>query len=148
LTTRAPCTGASMRITWLSGNRRLGRGAQIRVRLPRGARRLTLVARDRTGRKGSASVRVETPRLRIVSLQMPLEVGKDARTMKVRIRSSAPATLTAGGRHYPLRARATRLTVRLPRRPAVGVVNVRFNLSPRTHAASGTIRGTFAVART
>jgi hypothetical protein len=137
-------------LTWVSGNRRLGRGAQIRVRLPRGARRLTLVARDRTGREGSASVRVrvQTPRLRIVSLQMPLKVGKDARTMNVRIRSSAPATLTAEGRHYRLRTRATTLTVRLPRRPAVGVVNVRFKLSPRTHAASGTIRGTFAVART
>ena len=137
-------------LTWYAGRKRLGRGAQIRARLPRGTRRLRLVARDRTGRSGSASmrVRVEAPQLRILSLGVPLKVGRNARSLKVRIRPSAPATLTASGRRYRLRPRRTTLTIRLPSRPRIGIVSVRFRLAPRGGAAQRTVRGTFSVVRT
>lgn len=141
---------AGRALTWFAGSKRLGTGARIRARLPLGTRSLRLVARDRTGRTGVARVRVrvEAPQLRIVSLTVPLKVGPKARSVRVRIRTSASAALTAGGRRYRLRARRTTLTIRLPSRPAVGIVSVPFRLAARDRAARGTIRGTFTVART
>ena len=137
-------------LTWFAGGKRLGRGAQLRVRLPLGMVSLRLVARDRTGRTGSAKVRlrVQAPQLRIVSLKMPLKVRKNARSMSVRIRSSAPAKLVAGGRSFELGKRARKVTITLPKRPAVGVLSVPFKLSPRSGTARGTIRGRFTTVRT
>jgi uncharacterized protein YndB with AHSA1/START domain len=138
------------RLTWYAGRKRLGRGARLRRRLPAGTRRLRLVARDRTGRKGVASlaVRVRRPRLRIARLVVPAKVRRKATTMTVRIRTSAPARLTVGRRRYRIGRRTTKVTIRLPRRPKVGIVGVRFKLSPRGGKAAGTTRGRFSTVRT
>jgi hypothetical protein len=140
-------TGRSL--TWFAGTRRLGRGSRLRVRLPRGTRSLRLVARDRNGLASAArvAVRVTLPALRIVSLRVPERVGRTASTMRVRIRTSAPATLAAGGRRYRLGRSARTVVVRLPRRPAVGVLNVPFRITPRGGTASGRVTGKFSVAR-
>ncbi len=138
------------RLTWFADRKLLGRGSSLRRQLPRGTRKLRLVARDRTGRIGTAtlSVRVRAPRLRLIGLQVPAKVARKARSMKIRLHTSAPATLTAGGRRYRVGRRTVTLKVRLPRRPAVGIVTVSFKLSPRGGAAAGTIRGTLSVLRT
>ena len=137
-------------LTWFAGKKRLGSGRQLRVRLPLRARRLALVARDRTGRKGTSrlSLRVEAPRLRIVDLDVPLKVSRKARTVTVHIKPSATAVLTAARRRFRLGTTRTKLTIPLPARPAVGVLRIPFKLSPTSHAVQGNVKGTFSIART
>jgi Calx-beta domain-containing protein len=143
-----PLRGSAL--TWFAGGKRLGRGTSVRARVPRGTRRLTLVARDRAGRTSTARLRVlvTSPRLRIVALRVPLRVGRRARSLAIRIRPSEPAVLATRGRRFRLPARPTRVTIPLPRRPAVGVLEIPFRLSARSPKAAGTLKGTFSVART
>jgi hypothetical protein len=137
------------RLTWLAGRKRLGRGGQIRAKLPAGTRRLRLLARDSHGRAGTATVRlrVTAPALRIVGLSVPVRVGKKARSVTIRIRPSAPATLTAARKRYRVPAKRTKVTIRLPKKPKVGVLSIPFRLSARGGSATGTVRGKFAVLR-
>ena len=137
-------------LTWFAGKKRLGSGRQLRVRLPLGARRLALVARDRTGRKGTSTrpLRVEAPRLRIVDLDVPLKVSRKARTVTVQIKTSAAAVLNAARRRFRVGTKRTKLTIPLPARPAVGVLQIPFKLSPSSRAVQGKVKGTFSVART
>ena len=137
-------------LTWFAGKKRLGSGRQLRVRLPLGARRLALVARDRTGRKGTSRLplRVEAPRLRIVDLDVPLKVSRRTRTVTVQIKTSAAAVLNAARRRFRVGTKRTKLTIPLPARPAVGVLRIPFKLSPSSRAVQGNVKGTFSVART
>jgi DNA-binding beta-propeller fold protein YncE len=137
-------------LTWFAGKKRLGSGRQLRVRLPLGARRLALVARDRTGRKGTSRLplRVEAPRLRIVDLDVPLKVSRKARTVTVQIKTSAAAVVNAARRRFRVGTKRTKLTIPLPARPAVGVLRIPFKLSPSSRAVQGKVKGTFSVART
>lgn len=137
------------RLTWFAGRKRLGRGAQIRAKLPAGTRQLRLVARDSHGRAGRATVqlRVTAPALRIVGLKVPVRVGRKARTVTIRIRPSAPAKLISAGKRYRVPAKRTKIALRLPKRPKVGVLNIPFRLSARGGRATGTVRGRFTVLR-
>ncbi len=141
-------TGSSL--TWFSGSRRLGSGARLRTLLGRATRSVRLVARDRNGLTATAAfaLRVTAPPLRLESVQVPRRVGRGARSMRVRIRTSAPATLVAGGRRYRLGRAASTVVVKLPRRPAVGILSVAFRIAPRGAGASGTVTGRFSTART
>jgi hypothetical protein len=143
-----PITGRAL--TWFADRKRLGAGARLRVALPASARRLRLVARDATGLRSVVTlpVRVAARRLRIVDLDVPNRVSKNARTLTVSIRASAAATLTAAGRRSRVRTRGTRVVIPLPSRPAAGVVKVAFRLTPASRAVRGAIRGTFSVVRT
>ncbi len=143
-----PLTGKAL--TWFAGRKRLGTGARLNVALPGAARRLRLVARDGAGREGVATLplRVAAARLRIVDLDVPIRVAKNARTVTVSIRASARATLTAAGRRFRVGTKTAKLVIPLPSRPAVGVVKIPFRLSATDPTVQGTVRGTFSVVRT
>lgn len=136
-------------LTWLAGKRRLGSGNRLQTRLPRGTRHVRLVASDRNGLTGEArvAVRVTVPRLHVVSLQVPNRVRRSARTMRVRLRTSAPATVAVGAQRFALGRSARTIEVRLPRRPASGILGVAYRITPRGALSTGTVRGRFAVAR-
>ncbi len=133
-------------LTWFAGRRRLGRGGRIVVRhLAPGRVTLRLAARDRTGRTGAASRRVrvvaDPPRIALLSAQRV--VSARARTLLVRVRTAAPATLRTGARSYRVGARTVRLRLRLPARPRRGVLTLRFEL----RGAGGRTRGALQVIR-
>ena len=121
-------------LTWFAGHKRLGSGEQLAVRLPAGRYRLYLVARDRDGRAGVAALKVRVRRdpLRITRIGYKARVSRRTQKLAVTIRTSAPATLRARGRRFRLGAGARRVVLRLPRRPAAGVLRI-----PVTLAASG-----------
>jgi hypothetical protein len=116
-------------LTWFDGKRSLGRGAQLSVSgLRPGKRTLRLVARDRHGRTGSASVsvRVLRARPRFLVVRGPTRLRRTARTLSLRIASSVPATLTAGGRRFAVSPRTSRLTI--PIRPGSKPLNLPLTL--------------------
>jgi len=137
-------------LTWFAGRKRLGTGPQIKAPLPAGKVTLKLVARDRNGLTGTATLplRVEARRLRVVSVSVPQKVGKSARTVTVTISTSARSTLTAAGRRLRVGTKATKLTIPLPKKPAVGVLRVPFKLSATDRAVKGTVKGAISVVRT
>ena len=51
-------------LSWYAGHKRLGHGRKLTVRLPAGRTALRLVARDRSGRRGVARLRVRVRRRR------------------------------------------------------------------------------------
>jgi hypothetical protein len=111
---------------------------------------LKLVARDPNGRIGSASlpVGVEARRLRLVDAKVPVKVARRARTVNITITASAPSILTAAGRRVRVGRKPTKLTIRLPSKPAVGVVKIPFKLSAKDRTVKGTVSGAFSLVRT
>ncbi len=108
-----PVRGRNLR--WFAGRRALGRGEQLTTTLPAGTRTVRLVARDRSGRTGSATrrlrVRGSTPFF--LRLSAPARLRRTARRLTLVVAASQPATLRVRGR---------RLRVgRSPRRVQVGV---------------------------
>jgi hypothetical protein len=124
---------AGSRLTWFAGDRRLGRGNRLRVTLPAGSTVLRLVARDARGRTTTATRRVTVapPPLEVTSLDVPDKVARGARTVKARLTTSTPATVTSGGRSYVLGARRTTIDVALPTKPTAGVLEPRITLRGR-----------------
>jgi hypothetical protein len=110
-------------LTWLLGGRPIGRGERISpAGLPAGRHRVQLVARDRHGRTGRASVVVTLSGARPLFLTFsgPTAVRRNARSLRLRVASSLEATLVVSGRGVrPQRFRADRtvrrVTVRIPR---------------------------------
>ena len=137
------------RLTWFAGRRRLGTGERLSVRLPAGASVLRLVGRDASGRTGVArlSVRVARPPLRLADLRHARRVPRSARSLTVRVQTSAPSILSVAGRRYRLGTRLQRIVVTLPRRPATGVLRVPITAVPRGSAAAGRARGIIEVSR-
>jgi hypothetical protein len=121
------------RLTWFAGTRRLGTGSPLRVKLAAGRTVLRLVARDAHGRTASATrtVTVGAPTLLLKSLDVQDKVAHGAKTVKVRLATSTPATVTANGRRYTLGTRATTLVVALAKKPASGVISPRLTVRGR-----------------
>jgi hypothetical protein len=128
----------------------LGTGRNLRALLPAGRVTLRLVARGANGRLGAAQVllRVAARRLRVVEVRVPPRVARGARTVTVRVRTSAPSTLRAAGRRLLVGTRLTTLRIPLPSRPAIGVVRVPFQLSARSRSVTGVVTGSVSVVRT
>jgi YVTN family beta-propeller protein len=120
-------------LSWYAGRKRLGTGEKLVVRLPAGRYPLRLRARDRSGRTGTARlrVRVQAEPLRIVKISYPTRIARRTRKLTVTIRTSAPATLRVHGHRFRTGTHA-RLVLPLPRRPAAGVLRIPVKL-----AASG-----------
>jgi hypothetical protein len=111
-----PVTGR--RVRWFLGRRLLGRGTKVSaLGLPAGRRRIRVVARDRRGRSASASVAIRVLRAtpQFLRLGRPSRIARRARRIVLRVASSLPATLRAGGRRYNVDRRAKRIAV--PIRP-------------------------------
>jgi hypothetical protein len=106
----------SRRLTWLDGKRRLGRGPEaILTRPAPGRHAIRLVARDASGRTGSASVRIAVAAAlpRVLELKAPARLRRTARRFTFRLASTIAATLTAAGRRFRVGRSATAVTVRV-----------------------------------
>ena len=109
------------RLVWYAGRRRLGTGGLTAARdLQPGRVRLRLVARDRHGRRGSASVRIRVLAARpfFVTLTAPRRISRRARSIRLRVATNVTATLKAGGRRYRVtrHGRSVRVKVKRARR--------------------------------
>jgi hypothetical protein len=113
-------------LTWFAGARRLGSGERLRTSLGVGRVTLRLRARDARGRVSTASLRVRVApvMLQVRTLSAPDRVRRGARTVPVRVATSLPASLRAGGRTFRVGPVARTLAVPLPARPVSGVLRV------------------------
>jgi len=120
-------------LTWFAGKRRLGRGDQLRARLPGGKVTLRLQARDRFGRVTTAVRRLTiTPRqLRIRTLSAPAHVAKGARSVKVSVATTVPSTLRVSGKRFSVGGKAKKVTVPLPRQPAIGILKLKLSFTAK-----------------
>jgi hypothetical protein len=125
-------------------------GAVLKARLPAGKVRLRLRARAANGltRVVSERLGVTPQRLRAVSISVPQRVGRKAHTVTITLRLSARSKLVAAGHHFTVKTKETKLTIPLPKKPAVGLLKVPFKISATNHAVKGTLRGSIWVIRT
>ncbi len=118
------------RLRWMLGHRLLGTGAQITVTgLPAGRHRIELIATDRFGRRGHASVEVvlRASQPVFIELSAPRHATRKAQSLRVTVASSLQATLVVGtsgmrvqrfavgrsARHLKVRIRRGRATLEL-----------------------------------
>jgi hypothetical protein len=136
-------------LTWYAGHSRLGTGEQLSAQLPAGRIVLRLLARDQNGRQTQArrTLSVALPPLRLLQLNYPDRVRRSGRTLTVRISVSAPATLRVGGHRYSVGPRARSIALPLPRRPAAGLLKLRFTLTAGGPSAGNIERGTIMAVR-
>jgi hypothetical protein len=114
-------TGTHLR--WLLGGHVLGTGKRITAtNLPAGQRRITLVATDSSGRIGRAStvVRLGASQLLFLTLRAPKRLGREARSLRLTVASSATAVLTVRtarrkSQRFDVGRRARRLRVTVSR---------------------------------
>ncbi len=100
------------RLEWRAAGRLLGRGTTINASLPAGARSVRLRATGPGGRTGTAGVAVKvratTPFF--VRVAAP-SIARTARAAILTVSANQPATLSAGGRRYPVDTRVRRVRV-------------------------------------
>jgi hypothetical protein len=114
---------AGKQLRWLAGGRLLGTGRSIGATgLKPGRRRISMVARDRFGRKGRRSVTVVITAARPVflTLDTPRSAKRSARTIRLKVATSLPGRLVVrsarvGARRFKVGRRARTLTVRVAR---------------------------------
>lgn len=109
-----PLRGKALR--WYLGGKLIGTGSQTNVSgLPSGRRRVMLVARDHSRRKGIASVIVTFVPVRAIpiALRAPKKISRHARRVTLRIKLNVPAVLRSGRFRLSLPARTLR-TVSIP----------------------------------
>ena len=136
-------------LTWYAGRSRLGTGEQLRATLPAGRIVLRLLARDQTGRQTVArrTLRVAATQLHLRQLSYPDQVRHRARTLTVRISATARATLRIGAHRYSVGPRSRTIALTLPRRPATGLLKLRFTLSATGRGGARGERGTIMAVR-
>jgi hypothetical protein len=119
------------RLTWIVGDRIVGRGADASIRLDPGVHAVELRARDAFGRTGSASTRVRVLAVapHVLDLRAPARLAPGARRLTFRLATTVPATLRAAGRAYAVGRSLRALTV--PVRPGRNVL--RFPLRLTSH---------------
>ncbi len=111
------------RLRWMLGRRLLGTGARITVSgLPAGRHRIVLVATDRSGRSGRASVEVVLRGSRpvFIVLSAPRSANRRARSLRLKVASSLPTTLVVRvpglrAQRFKVGRGTRRLTVRIRR---------------------------------
>jgi hypothetical protein len=123
--------GASL--TWFAGKRRLGRGERLRARLSAGRVTLRLVARDRFGRVTTAVRRLNVApvQIQLSTLAGPERVSPKAKTMKITVATSTPATLRVGARRFAVRTRSRQLAIPLPAKPKTGILKVTLSVTAK-----------------
>jgi hypothetical protein len=117
------------RLQWFAGARRLGRGASLSTAdLAPGKQRIRLVAMDRTGRRGSATVLVTVAATvpQLLSLDGPKKVARKARSVTLKLAVSARSNLAVNGRRFTVGQRPK--AVRIPIRRGAGVLKLRLVL--------------------
>jgi hypothetical protein len=105
-------------LRWFDGRRALGRGQQVSVMSLRpGKHQVRLLARDRSGRTGGASVlvRVTPVKPSFLVLRTPKSISRKARRIAIRAAASLPGTLTVGRRRFAIDRRTRRYRVPVKR---------------------------------
>lgn len=109
-------------LRWFIGRRQIGTGEQISpIGLPAGRHRVTLEARDDAGRtaRDSVAVRLSAAPPLFLELDAPGEVGRKARSLKLRVASSTAAKLevngAAGKQTFAVGRKERALEVEIPR---------------------------------
>jgi uncharacterized delta-60 repeat protein len=120
---------AGGQLRWYSGSRLLGSGAMLSAVLPAGARSVRLVARDRGGRTGSATigVRVQATTPLFLRLSVPRHLSRRARTLTLVVAATEPATLRLGTQRRSVGRRPHHISVHV--RPGRGTLRLRFVLA-------------------
>jgi hypothetical protein len=137
-----PLTGRHL--TWYLGKRRIGDGEfAMAAHLHAGNTTIRLVATDSHGRRAQAILLlgVKAVAARYLLFDAPLLVSPKARTVKIRVAASAPATFTIAGKHYRVGTKLRTITVRIRR----GKQPVRLPCSLRS--PGGAVKGTYVVLR-
>ncbi len=101
-------------LRWYAGERLLGRGAKISATgLAPGRRTIRLVARDKRGRKGSATTQVSViaSAPAFLTLRAPSSLPRRARGLRIHVATSLPATLAIRGRRYRVDRRVRTIRV-------------------------------------
>jgi hypothetical protein len=130
------------RLKWYDGRRLLGRGAVLNVRgLRPGIQKIRLVAGGSFGRIGSAkaNVIVKASRPAFLTLVAPRFVGRNARTLTLRVSANLPAKLTVGRQRFSVGVtpRSVQIGIKQGKYPAV--LHLRLTAYGRTTSASLTI---------
>jgi ELWxxDGT repeat protein len=137
-----PLTGRHLK--WYAGKRLIGTGEQVTANdLPPGSTAIRLIATDSRGRSAKAilPLRVRAVPADFLLFDAPLLVSARARTVRITVASSAPATLTIAGKHYAISQRVRRITVVVPR----GKSLIRLPCTLRSRG--GVVRGTYVALR-
>ncbi|MGI8429566.1 MAG: hypothetical protein ACR2OB_09745 [Solirubrobacteraceae bacterium] len=136
-------------LTWYAGRHRLGSGEQLEATLPAGRVLLRLVARDRTGHQTTRQrvLHVVPALVRLRQLSAPDVIRHRARTITVRVAASTAATLTTGGQRYHIGRRPRTIVVRLPARPASGLLTLPIQLVAGGPGPASSARGAIVVVR-
>jgi hypothetical protein len=137
-----PLTGPSLR--WYIGKRLIARGERATVVVPAaGNAAIRLVATDSHGRTAQATLplHVNAVRARYLVFNAPPQVPSSARSLRIVVASTSPATFAVAGKHHMVN-----------RTPRTIVIAVRPGRSPLHLACSlrspgGVIRGTYVVQR-
>jgi hypothetical protein len=117
------------RLRWYAGARLLGAGDTLSAALPAGTRAIRLVATDRSGRSGSASVPVRTQATFpfFLRLDAPRRLSRNARALTLTAASTQPASLRIAGLVVDLGRSARRLSV--PVSPGTSALTLRLVLT-------------------
>jgi hypothetical protein len=137
-----PITGGHLR--WYLGKRLIGIGENATLHGMRpGSTVLRLVATDSHGRSRQATIRLRVSAVaaRYLLFDAPLLVSSRARTVRIRVASSAPATFTIAGRRYAVSQRLRTITVAVRR----GTSLIRLPCALRS--PGGVVRGTYIALR-
>jgi hypothetical protein len=137
-----PLTGGRLR--WFAGKRLIGLGERITVTgLAAGRTTIRLVATDSHGRSSQAvlPLHVDASLARYVVFDAPLLVSIRARSLRMRIAASAPATFTIAGKHFAVARTPRAITVRF--KPGKSILRLPCSL----RSAGGVVRGTYVVLR-
>lgn len=131
-------------LKWYLGKRLIGTGEQVTARgLPPGRIPVRLVATDSHGRSSTATLplQVRAVAARYLLFDAPLLVSRRARTVRVRVAASEPATFTIAGRRYSVGPRPRTITVRIRRGRSL------LRLRCALRSPGGVVRGTYFAIR-
>ncbi|HVL97262.1 MAG TPA: hypothetical protein VM266_15510 [Solirubrobacteraceae bacterium] len=106
------------RLRWFAGKRRIGRGERTTVSgLPAGTRTIRLVARDRSGRKATARVKVKVlgDAPRFLRVDAPKTLAPSSKRLVLRVATTVPARLRIGRQTFRVSRRARRVRVKVKR---------------------------------
>jgi streptogramin lyase len=138
----APLTGRRLR--WYAGHRLVGTGERVTVTgLPAGTTTIRLVATDSHGRMATARLRVgvRAPAPAYLVAQAPAHLSPQARSVRITVASTLPATFTIAGKSYAV-SRSPR-TLAIAIRPGRSTLRLPCVL----RSAGGTVRSTYIAAR-
>jgi hypothetical protein len=124
------------KLTWQDLGRVIGRGENVSVYgLKPGLRTLNLYARDRSGRRGKASikVRVRAATPRFLGLAMA-DVSPQARSFGLQVAASLPSTLRIGKQRFRVDRKPKVVSVKI--KPGTSALNLKLRLKAYTRSTT------------